>query len=74
MQEPLREEPFVCMASDQALAFEQSICGASMFGVTPSGAATNAIEAMRREQRAIPPPIELRSPEHFEFEAGDLQA
>jgi hypothetical protein len=62
------------MASDQALAFEHSICGASMFGVTPSGAAKNAIDAMRREQRAIPPPIELRSPEHFEFEAGDLQA
>jgi hypothetical protein len=74
VREPPSEEPFVCIASDQALAFEQSICGASMFGVTPSGAANNVIEAMRREQRAIPPPIELRSPEHFGFEAGDLQA
>ena len=64
----------MCLASDQALAFEQYICGASMFGVTSSGAAMNAIEAMRREHRAIPPPIELQSPEHFEFEAGDLQA
>jgi hypothetical protein len=74
MREPPNEEPFICIASDQTLAIEQSICGASMLGVNPSGAAMNAIEAMRREKRAVPPPIELRSPEHFEFEAGDLQA
>jgi hypothetical protein len=74
VREPPAEDPFVCAAADAALATEHHIHRESMWGINSAGDAVNAIDALRREQQSIPPPITLRHHECFEYDADDLES
>ena len=73
VREPPYDPPFEWRDADMALETEQRIA-AVMWGITAAGQTVNAVDEMRKEGRAVPPPIPLRHHSEFEYDAGDLHS